>query len=376
MEIVQIAAARGTGPAKGDRVTLSTQEMLKRLTRERARSDRTGRSFSLVLFHADAADTAHQRALHHVTAHARLTDEVGWYDDAHFCALLAETGTDGATTFARRVCGTLADDGVHLRPSILVYPVTRPGLSNATRDDDSAPDHPGGGDGGTDQADARSRDPDRTPAPLIAEPVEVSFAQPLPWWKRLIDVTGAGLAILLFSPLILLAALAVRVSSPGPAIFTQERAGLGGRPFRMYKFRTMVKDAEQQRDILMPLNEQDGPAFKLTRDPRITRVGWWLRKTSIDELPQLWNVLKGDMTLVGPRPLPCRESDACQQWHRARLDVTPGLTCIWQVKGRCNTNFDRWVRMDLDYAQRRSLWMDLKLIAMTVPAVLLQRGAK
>jgi lipopolysaccharide/colanic/teichoic acid biosynthesis glycosyltransferase len=206
--------------------------------------------------------------------------------------------------------------------------------------------------------------------------MEAWFVKPLPRWKRCIDIVGASLGLVLFSPVMLVAALAIRLTSPGPAIFKQERAALGGRPFWMYKFRTMVAGAEQQQELLRPLNEQDGPAFKLSDDPRITPVGRWLRKTSIDELPQLWNVLKGDMSLVGPRPLPVRESDQCRQWHRARLGVTPGLTCIWQVNGRCNTNFDRWVRMDLDYIRRRSLGFDLLLLAWTIPAVLLQRGAK
>ena len=186
----------------------------------------------------------------------------------------------------------------------------------------------------------------------------------------------SAVMLLLASPLMLLAAVAVRLDSPGPVIFKQNRAGLGGRPFPMYKFRTMVEGAEAKQTLLIPLSEQDGPAFKMKNDPRITRVGRLLRKTSIDELPQLLNVLKGDMSLVGPRPLPCHESDACSQWHRARLDVTPGLTCIWQVSGRSNTQFDRWVRLDLAYARRRTLLRDLKLILRTVPAVLLQRGAR
>jgi lipopolysaccharide/colanic/teichoic acid biosynthesis glycosyltransferase len=138
----------------------------------------------------------------------------------------------------------------------------------------------------------------------------------------------------------------------------------------------MVAGAEARRDELLGLNEQDGPAFKIRHDPRVTRVGKFLRKTSLDELPQLVNVLTGDMTLVGPRPLPLAESDGCDRWHRRRLDVTPGLTCVWQVEGRNEVLFDDWMRMDLKYIRSRGVWTDLWLILRTIPAVLLRKGAR
>jgi lipopolysaccharide/colanic/teichoic acid biosynthesis glycosyltransferase len=138
----------------------------------------------------------------------------------------------------------------------------------------------------------------------------------------------------------------------------------------------MIVDAEAKKKELKQRNEQDGPAFKIKDDPRVTRVGKLLRKSSIDELPQLWNVLRGDMTLVGPRPLPVSESEACEGWQRRRLDVTPGLTCIWQVKGRSRVSFAEWVRMDVAYIRRRTLFNDLRIIAQTIPAVLLRRGAR
>ncbi|HQY89821.1 MAG TPA: sugar transferase, partial [Tepidisphaeraceae bacterium] len=151
--------------------------------------------------------------------------------------------------------------------------------------------------------------------------------------------------------------------------------GLGGRPFTIYKFRTMCTDAEARQKHLRQLSEQDGPAFKLKKDPRITRIGALLRKTSIDELPQLFNVLNGTMTLVGPRPLPVFEADACKSWHQRRHDVTPGLTCIWQVHGRSRVKFEEWMRMDMRYAKRRTFWQDAKLVISTVPAVIMRRGA-
>jgi lipopolysaccharide/colanic/teichoic acid biosynthesis glycosyltransferase len=172
------------------------------------------------------------------------------------------------------------------------------------------------------------------------------------------------------------AAIGIKLTSPGPVFFKQRRAGLGGRPFTIWKLRTMVTDAEAKKQGLKKLSEQDGPAFKLKNDPRIFPFGKLLRKTSIDELPQLINVLLGDMSLVGPRPLPCDESDACLQWQRRRLDVTPGLTCIWQVKGRSSVTFDQWVRMDVEYIRKRTLLHDLSILLQTVPAVLLRKGAR
>jgi lipopolysaccharide/colanic/teichoic acid biosynthesis glycosyltransferase len=206
--------------------------------------------------------------------------------------------------------------------------------------------------------------------------LEELLVRPMPRWKRVLDLVLGTMALLVFSPLMLMIAMAIKLTSRGPAVFCQPRAGLGGKPFTIYKFRTMCLDAEAKKHELRELSEQDGPAFKLTDDPRITLIGRILRKTSLDELPQLWNVVKGDMSLVGPRPLPVEESDNCDQWHRQRLEVTPGLTCIWQVTGRSMVSFDEWVRMDITYIRRRKLFHDLSLLAQTLPAVLLRKGAR
>jgi lipopolysaccharide/colanic/teichoic acid biosynthesis glycosyltransferase len=212
-----------------------------------------------------------------------------------------------------------------------------------------------------------------TPA---VRPLQALLARPVPAWKRAIDIVGAIAGMILILPLLIFVAAAIKLTSRGPIIFTQQRAGLGGRPFTIYKFRTMVNDAEAKKRSLRIFSEQDGPAFKLENDPRITSIGKLLRKSSIDELPQLWNVLKGDMSLVGPRPLPIDESDACQNWQRRRLDITPGLTCIWQVQGRSQVTFDEWVRMDVNYMRRRTILHDLSILLRTVPAVILRRGAR
>ena len=211
---------------------------------------------------------------------------------------------------------------------------------------------------------------------LSAEALDDLLIMPMPRWKRLCDIIGATALLIVTAPLLLVVAVLVKLNSRGSVIFTQRRAGLGGKPFTIYKFRTMVADAESQQQKLRSKNEQDGPAFKLTNDPRVTTFGRWLRKSSIDELPQLWNVIKGDMSLVGPRPLPMDESDACEPWQRRRLHVTPGLTCIWQVEGRSRVTFAEWVRMDVRYIRRRTLFHDFVILVRTVPAVLFRRGAR
>lgn len=194
--------------------------------------------------------------------------------------------------------------------------------------------------------------------------------------KRTVDIAGASVGILMTSPFVLVGMAAVKLTSPGPAFFTQTREGRRGKPFKIYKLRTMVVDAEKQQDELRDDSHRDGPAFKIKKDPRVTRVGQILRSTCLDELPQLWNVLKGDMSLVGPRPLPWHESRACSAWHRRRLDVRPGMTCNWQVNKAKAETFDDWMRMDLRYLNEMGLVKDLCLIAQTVTVPILGRGSE
>jgi len=205
--------------------------------------------------------------------------------------------------------------------------------------------------------------------------LEAFLLRPLPVWKRAMDIVGSALALLLLSPLMLAVALAVKLTSRGPVIFRQQRAGLGGRPFTFYKFRSMYDGAERLREGLLDRNEQTGPVFKMTDDPRVTPVGHFLRRWSLDELPQFWNVLKGDMSLVGPRPLPCDESLASEAWQKRRLTVTPGVTCYWQVSGRAHIFYDDWVRLDIKYLERRSFLTDVGILLRTPLAVLSRDGA-
>jgi len=193
--------------------------------------------------------------------------------------------------------------------------------------------------------------------------------------KRIIDVVFSGLFLLVGAPFLAVVALAIKLDSRGPVIFKQTRVGRGGRHFTFYKFRSMAIDAERRKDEIEHLNEVSGPVFKVRNDPRVTRVGRILRRFSLDELPQFYNVLKGDMSLVGPRPPLPEEVRRYQPWHLKRLSVTPGITCLWQVNGRSRIGFDEWVRLDLEYIAKRSILLDVIIIARTVPAVLTGDGA-
>jgi exopolysaccharide biosynthesis polyprenyl glycosylphosphotransferase len=192
--------------------------------------------------------------------------------------------------------------------------------------------------------------------------------------KRLIDIAGSAFLLVALSPLLALIALLIKLGAPGPVFFRQERVGLHGRTFVVVKFRSMVAGAEEQQETLAPHNQIKGQAFKLDRDPRTTRVGRFLRRTSLDELPQLWNVLLGHMSLVGPRPPLPVEVAGYDAWHRRRLSMKPGMTGLWQVGARHSPEFDRWVEQDLEYIDSWSLWLDVKIIARTLPAVLSGTG--
>jgi exopolysaccharide biosynthesis polyprenyl glycosylphosphotransferase len=196
--------------------------------------------------------------------------------------------------------------------------------------------------------------------------------------KTIIDKLVAGISLILLSPVFLAVAIAIRISSPGPIVFTQRRAGIYGQPFTMYKFRTMLPNAEALRSELESKNTMSGPVFKIDNDPRVTRIGKFLRQTSLDEIPQLLNVFRGEMSLVGPRPLPLYEVEKFESAsHRRRLSMKPGITCLWQVRGRSKvTDFVDWVRMDLEYIDTWSLGLDLWILLRTVPVVLIGLGAK
>jgi exopolysaccharide biosynthesis polyprenyl glycosylphosphotransferase len=193
--------------------------------------------------------------------------------------------------------------------------------------------------------------------------------------KRFLDVVGAAIALVLTSPILLIAALAIKLESRGPVLYRSTRVGRGGRAFTFLKLRSMVHNADQHRHRLSHLNECDGPVFKMNRDPRVTRVGRFLRVTSIDEIPQFVNVLLGQMSIVGPRPPIPEEVAQYEPWQLRRLDVRPGITCLWQISGRSRIGFQEWMRLDLEYIRHRSLKLDVKILLRTIPAVLSREGA-
>ncbi|MEO8493996.1 MAG: sugar transferase, partial [Planctomycetota bacterium] len=278
----------------------------------------------------------------------RMIDRAGFLSSRQVGFMLPGTDAAGAQTVADEIAGRIHDHDDSSSHTIYVYPESAIPASHG---------------------DSHDR------APAAIQPADDLLVEPLPLWKRAMDVVGASFGLLAAAPVMLAAAIAIRLDSPGRVVFTQVRAGLGGRPFKIYKFRTMTVGADDLKHALRANSEQDGPAFKIKNDPRITRVGRYLRRTCIDELPQFWNVLKGDMSLVGPRPLPCDESAECKNWQRTRLTVTPGLTCIWQVSGGMRIPFVEWMRMDIRYIRSRRLLHDLKLMWATLIAVLFHRAS-
>ena len=336
----------------------SARSFRRLLARERACADRLGDNFSLLSLGVDDWWTGRRTLLalaKILRRRLRDTDEAGWLDRRHLGIILPGTPAWGAWTLADDLCRSLPAATPLPECEVYSYPADAVG-----------PEENRAGPLGIRRRMAVRR--------RAAAPVDQLLFQAIPLWKRALDIVGAGTALVALAPALAAVAAAIKLTDPGPVFFTQRRSGLGNKPFLLYKFRSMVVDAEARKRDLLAFNQQDGPAFKLRSDPRVTRLGRFLRATSIDELPQLWNVLRGDMSLVGPRPLPCDESDGCRGWQRRRLDVTPGLTCIWQVKGRSRVTFAEWVRMDLRYIGARSPWSDLKLLLQTVPALLFRKG--
>lgn len=193
--------------------------------------------------------------------------------------------------------------------------------------------------------------------------------------KRVFDIAASLIGLVVLSPVFLIISIAIKMEDRGPVFYSQNRNGIYGKVFLMYKFRTMCTDAEEIHKKLLKYNELDGPAFKMKDDPRITKIGKFLRRTSLDELPQLVNILKGEMSFVGPRPLPVYETEQCSAYQRQRMLIKPGLTCYWQCSGRNNISFDKWIEMDLQYIREAGVWTDIKILWKTFGAVIHGDGA-
>ncbi len=337
----------------------SSDALRRILERERTRAERSGEPVAAIVFtprNREVARVTQRNLSKLLRRRLRCTDEVGSLMDGRLVAVLPGASSEGAWNVADDVCSGFRGQPLPPHCEVFCYPSDP---SSWLFEEDQ-------------NAQERTAAP---AAPRSARAMELLLMRRMPLWKRAIDIVVSAMALMVLSPVFAVAALAVRLTSPGPVLFGQWRVGLGGRPFRMFKFRSMVIDAEQQQHKLMHHNEQEGPVFKIRNDPRITPVGKFLRSTSIDELPQLWNVFKGDMSLVGPRPPLRKEVCQYETWQRRRLDVTPGITCIWQVNGRSQIPFTQWIRMDIQYIRSVSIFKDFSLLLRTIPAVLLRRGA-
>ena len=394
----------------GAEIVLTDDQFRTELLKEVYRSDHRefARDLGLVRLKTDAIDDLFFDSLSFsaVLDRLRISDTIGWYQ-GDLSILLPESNRDGTIKVANEITKLLVGSGVHVDAEVSTYPFDDElvALSDEVRamcgevdcdseDDDDDNDPLTGG-----RRDGRHRGVPAAKSKNFSSPksqeggqkeevlafreagnVQVTTHRFLPvvrtpWWKRAVDIVGAGTGLIVLSPLLAVAAISIKCSSKGPVFFLQNREGKDGHEFGILKFRTMVTNAEELQKELLDKSEQDGPAFKLTDDPRVTKVGKYLRKSCIDELPQLWNVLKGDMSLVGPRPLPLKESLACTAWQRARLSVLPGLTCTWQAYGGRDVKFAQWMQMDLDYIKRRSFFFDLRLIFDTACIALLHRGS-
>jgi lipopolysaccharide/colanic/teichoic acid biosynthesis glycosyltransferase len=338
-----------------DGFLLSESGFRTEVTRERIRTDRNRSQFAILAIELPA-DRARRRDIAKLSRllrrRLRLTDTAGYLANGRVAALLPETPEPGAWKVASDICDAYPVGSERPNCEVYVYPEEMPPKVDSTRQ--------------------------RREQPLTSLSAELDslFVHPTPMMKRAVDIVGSSIGLIVATPLLVVFGAIIKLTSPGPVFFTQLREGQGGKKFPMYKLRSMCVDAHKSQASLRALSVQDGPAFKLERDPRTTAIGRFLRRTSLDEIPQLFNVLLGDMSLVGPRPLPVDESLQCKPWQRRRLAVLPGLTCVWQVRGRSVVTFEEWMRMDLEYLRDRSFSYDVRLMLSTIPTLILKRGPR
>jgi lipopolysaccharide/colanic/teichoic acid biosynthesis glycosyltransferase len=355
------------------------------IEKERMRANRHRITFSVIVLRADAKTSNERRTLNArmaaiLQSRLRLTDESGQRQNGDLGILLPHTHGVGARVVLRSLIDLAEQEEIRFASHrIYVYPHLSSG------DDEDSSNLEGMSDSRIDGILFQGADESfvggsilrmkSTRSDELGEDGDASelIAPAYPTWKRTSDIIIASIGLFMALPIIVLASIAIRLTSSGPVFFHQWRTGHFGRPFRILKLRTMVVDAEELKAKLQRMNERDGPAFKMKCDPRVTRVGKFLRATGLDELPQLWNVLKGDMAIVGPRPLPCDEDANCEPWHRRRLDTRPGITCFWQIMKSRVESFDDWMRLDLQYLAKRSFTQDVVLMVKTVLAVVLGR---
>ncbi len=363
--------------------------MDREVVRERVRASRRGIPFCIVsVTLLTPKAKASRQVARLLLRNLRQTDHKGMFGLTEFSVLLTDTPHAAGAAVVRRLQALFSEHELFVRLDLKVHePPNYAPYDDEDKWSDSEQRRFDAAESGQRRGERRelvSRSMGSAfSASLDAEDGDVSSEDPLTTEdslsgsvKRALDVVIAGSLLIATGPVLIASILAIRWTSSGPGIYRQTREGYRGRPFTIYKLRTMVLNAEASQDQLRELSHRDGPAFKIANDPRVTPVGRFLRATCIDELPQLVNVLKGDMSIVGPRPLPWHESRSCAHWHRRRLDVLPGLTCSWQINKAQAPTFDDWMRLDLAYVDHRNLWFDLSLICRTFSVALLGRGSQ
>ncbi len=338
------------------------------LMRERARADRNGNGFSIVSFALDDQEVqseAVRRFLGLLVERMRETDEIGWLGRQHVGVLLFNTPMPGAHDFVRRLKGDGRLPGIPAKVMVSTYPA------------DWHPADPlkKAGPGNVAQ---RSK-PDGASAAHHFQEFLPKSRRPMPLWKRGLDIAGSAVGLLVLSPVFLILAVFIKSVSPGPVFFKQRRIGYGGKPFVFWKFRTMKVDVDTtaHRELLADLIKsratgQEKPMNKLDNDPQIIPFGKFLRKSCVDELPQLINVLRGEMSLIGPRPSIPYEVENFQCWHKGRFNAVPGMTGLWQVSGKNRLTFREMIRLDIRYRQRQTMWLDVKILLLTPLAIFSQ----
>lgn len=341
---------------------LSSREFERAVKKERHRCDRYQIQFGLISLELYSQGKVQQREMRELAKilrrRLRMTDEFGLMVNHRVGILLPHTGRKGTLLVLDDLCNLAAKKEIYFKSEYMNYP-DEMGQDDANTDGTSGEELVG-----------VHGEKYEAPSEVSYENTAAKFdSGRYPWWKRTMDVTGACIGLVVGSPILAAAAVAIKLNSRGPVFFKQKRTGFHGREFSILKLRTMIVNADGLKASLMESNERDGPAFKMAKDPRVTSVGRFLRKVGIDELPQLWNVLIGDMALVGPRPLPCHEDAQCLPWQKRRLETKPGITCSWQIAKSSAVTFSDWMRMDLRYADERSLRTDVVLLAKTVRAV-------
>ena len=342
------------------------------IAKEKARADRNNHVFSLVSFKITPLISDIDSIIYfaqYLKNRIRITDDIGWLDKDSIGVLLFNSLKVEAEKFIDKILRNFPPN-ICYKYAISTYPEDRIEHLHTVGTGTGSGEHHH-----SINSSASLPDHSRATDENIAQKLHPVFFHKTSFWKRLCDISLSVLALIVFSPLFFLIAIAVKLTSKGPVFYNQQRAGLGGVPFTMLKFRTMKVGAEEMKSELQSYNERTGPAFKMGNDPRVTKMGKILRQWSLDELPQFINVLKGEMSLVGPRPPTLDEVEQYNNWHNYRLEMRPGITCIWQVYARNDKSFDNWVRLDIKYRREQSFLLDMKLIALTLPAVLSRRGA-